>query len=153
MPALLLCCLAHTTLPVAALPVDATAADVAGEYEAVNERFQEMREAFGPLATRLMQTRLPSMMQQLTEQVNEFVADLQWAPALSSVGRLVDRMAWGPSSTDARSGDQMSPSQCGDSDSCRQVIAAVKDISGVFKGPEMFRSPFFNTHSDDVPQA
>jgi hypothetical protein len=49
------------------------------------------------------------------------------------VGTIIDHLALGVDKDDPRSGSGLRTEDCGDSDSCVQVVGAIKDVTDVFK--------------------
>uniref|UniRef100_A0A7S0JHV9 Uncharacterized protein n=2 Tax=Calcidiscus leptoporus TaxID=127549 RepID=A0A7S0JHV9_9EUKA len=128
---------------VSGLPHASTHEEVQAAYAQAGERFAELRERFAPVGKDMLRSKLPDVLERASGQLQSFIGSLDFAPSLATVGKLIDRMAWGPKANDPRSGSHLSASQCGDSEACVQVINAVKSVTDVFRGKSMLFPPFF----------
>lgn len=130
------------------LPHASSREEVQAAYAQAGERFAELREQFAPVGQNLLKSKLPNLLSSATGQLKSFVNSLDFAPSLATVGKLIDQMAWGISGADPRSGSGLSPTQCGDSEACIQVISAVKSVTDVFRGKNMLYPPFFQGRTE-----
>merc|ERR1712087_600964 len=130
------------------LPHASSHEQVQAAYAQAGERFAELRERFAPVGKDMLRSKLPDMLERASGQLEAFIGSLDFAPSLATVGKLLDRMAWGPAADDPRSGSRLNPAQCADSEACVQVIGAVKSVTDVFRGKSMLLfPPFFHNQA------
>uniref|UniRef100_A0A6S9V5L9 Uncharacterized protein n=1 Tax=Emiliania huxleyi TaxID=2903 RepID=A0A6S9V5L9_EMIHU len=131
----------------------ATEEQVKAKYTKVAELFEELKATYKPLMEETVHERVPEMLRGVVESVSTFASELDWAPSLGSVGKLIDDVAWGPE-TGPLAGEGLDPKKCGGSESCQQAVGAAQAVTGAFKGNTMITHlPFISALIGSTAQA